>query len=247
MILTYKNKPEIVCLRGYLRNFCRNFGKKRNFGRNLDFTEFRPKFRIEREFRPNRNRNQKSSFRFRSNRNRNTNLNFGFGFLLSKIRFLCSLGSRSPNGCSDRSSGEGDNGENLIDHYHQFKLKTVLSRQACDRWSSKFFLLVKMLRAAYMLASLKLCRATHMEVRREALGILLRSLQLHYPMGVNELAETEIHQIKVTNLRLDSQTARSLYGTKYIPVLGKEDPIKFKAMSRAHMAGPQVLRTLHHL
>ena len=91
MILTYKNKPEIVCLRGYLRNFCRNFGKKRNFGQNLDFIEFRPKFRVEREFRPNRNRNQKSSFRFRSNRNRNTNLNFGFGFLLSKICFLCSL------------------------------------------------------------------------------------------------------------------------------------------------------------
>ena len=91
MILTYKNNPEIVWLGGYLRNFCQNFGKKRNFGRNLDFIEFRPKFRVEREFRPNRNRNQKSSFRFRSNRNRNTNLNFGFGFLLSKILFLCSL------------------------------------------------------------------------------------------------------------------------------------------------------------
>ena len=91
MILTYRNKPEIVWLGGYLRNFCQNFGKKRNFGQNLDFIEFRPKFRVEREFRPNRNQNQKSSFRFRSNRNRNTNLNFGFGFLLSKIRFLCSL------------------------------------------------------------------------------------------------------------------------------------------------------------
>ena len=97
MILTYKNKPEIVWLGGYLRNFCQNFGKKRNFGQNLDFIEFRPKFRVEREFRPNRNRNQKSSFRFRSSRNRNTNLNFGFGFLLSKICFLCSLGGEGLN------------------------------------------------------------------------------------------------------------------------------------------------------
>ena len=137
----------------------------------------------------------------------------------------------------DRSSGEGDNSENLLDHHHQFKLKTVLSRKVYNRWSSKFFPLVKMLRAAYMLASLKLYMATHMEVRREALGmgILLRSSQLHYPIGVKKLADAEIHRIKVTNLRLDSHTARSLYGTKYIPVLGKEDPIKFKAMRRAHM------------
>ena len=93
MILTYKyksasnlqickNKTEIVCLWGYLRNFCWNFGKKRNFVQNLDLIECWP----------NQNRNQKSSFRFRSSRNRNTNLNFGFGILLSKIHFLCSLG-----------------------------------------------------------------------------------------------------------------------------------------------------------
>ena len=38
-----------------LRNFCQNFGKKKNFGQNLDFIEFWPKVRVEREFRPNRN------------------------------------------------------------------------------------------------------------------------------------------------------------------------------------------------
>ena len=91
MILTYKIKPEIVWLGSYLKNFCQNFGRKRNFGRNLDLIEFRQKFRLEREFRPNRNRDQKSSFWFWSSRNGNRNLFFGFGFVLSKIRFFCSL------------------------------------------------------------------------------------------------------------------------------------------------------------
>ena len=104
MILAYTNKLEIVWFGGYLRNFCLNFGKKMNFGQNLDFIEFRPKFWVEREFWPNRNRNQKSSFRFRYNRNRNTNLNFGFGFLLSKIRSLCSLAWQRQRICCNRNT-----------------------------------------------------------------------------------------------------------------------------------------------
>ena len=61
------------------------------------------------------------------------------------------------------------------------------------------------------------------------------------------MAETEIHGIKVTNLCLARHTARSLYGTKHIPVFGKEDPIRLKIIRRAQMAGPQDLRAVHHM
>ena len=83
-----------------------------------------------------------------------------------------------------------------------------------------------MLRAAAILASLELfCLhiiASQEEVRKEAWGIILRSGQAHFPEGVKEMAETEIQGIQTTNLRLASNTARSLYGTKYIPILGEK-------------------------
>ena len=81
----------------------------------------------------------------------------------------------------------------------------------------------------------------------EAWGIILRSGQAHFEEGVKEMAETEVQGIQTNNLRLASHTARSLYGTKYIPILGRKDPLKEKVMRRAHLAGPQVLRSLHNL
>ena len=75
-----------------------------------------------------------------------------------------------------------------------------------------------MLRAATVLTSLELHKtqpiATHIEAHKEAWGILLRSAQSHYPLGMKEMAEKEIHGIKATNMRLASHTAGSLYGTK---------------------------------
>ena len=52
--------------------------------------------------------------------------------------------------------------------------------------------------------------------------------------------------LKVTNLRLASHTARALYGTKHLPVLGREDPIRIEIIRRAHTSGPLGVRTIHH-
>ena len=97
--------------------------------------------------------------------------------------------------------------------------------------------------ATAILASLELARihimASKEEVRKEAWGIILRTGQAHFPEGVKEMAETEVQGIQTTNLRLASHTARSLYGTKYIPILGRKDPLKEKVMRKAHLAGPQ--------
>ena len=61
------------------------------------------------------------------------------------------------------------------------------------------------------------------------------------------MTETEIQGIQTTNLRLASHTARSLFGTKYIPILGRKDPLKEKVMRMAHLAGPQAHRAVHNL
>ena len=127
---------------------------------------------------------------------------------------------------SVRSLDQEDPWRNLLDHKYTFSLNLTLSREVYDRWSAKFFLLSKMLRTASILASLELfCLhmiASQEEVRKEAWGIILRSGQAHFPEGVKEMAETEIQGIQTTNLRLASNTARSLYGTKYIPILGEK-------------------------
>ena len=59
------------------------------------------------------------------------------------------------------------------------------------------------------------------------------------------MEDIEIHSIKVTNLRLASYSARSLYGTNHLPILGTDDPIKTKFMRRAHTMGPEGTRGTH--
>ena len=52
----------------------------------------------------------------------------------------------------------------------------------------QFFLIKKIFRGAFILSSLKLPKidpaATQAEIKREALGILMRSAKTHFPEGV---------------------------------------------------------------
>ena len=59
------------------------------------------------------------------------------------------------------------------------------------------------------------------------------------------MREATIHTISVTDLRLASHTARSLFGTKHLPILGTNDPIRTKLMRRAHNVGPEGNRGTH--
>ena len=153
---------------------------------------------------------------------------------------------------SMRTLGQvGHTERNLFDHQYTLTLNLTLSKEVYDRWSTKFFLVSRMLRAAAILASLELAQAhiiaSKEELRKEEWGIILRSGQAHFPEGVKEMTETEIQGIQTTNLRLASHTARSLFGTKYIPILGRKDPLKEKVMRMAHLAGSQAHRAVHNL
>ena len=82
-------------------------------------------------------------------------------------------------------------------------------------------------------------------VRREAWATLIKTAQTHYPAGVSKLEEAVVHGIKVTNLRLASHTARELYGTKHLPILGVDDPIRTKFIRRAHTTDSTGSRGTH--
>ena len=74
---------------------------------------------------------------------------------------------------------------------------------------------------------------------------MLRSAQKHYSEGVSKMEEAVIYSIKVTDLCLASHTARSLFGTKHLPILDTDDPIRAKFICRAHTLGPGGSRGTH--
>ena len=59
------------------------------------------------------------------------------------------------------------------------------------------------------------------------------------------MKEATIHSLMVTDLRLASHTARGLFGTKHLPILGTNDPIRAKFMRRAHILGIEAVSYTH--
>ena len=114
----------------------------------------------------------------------------------------------------------GDN-DNLLDHKYVMRLGLTLDKETYKRWTSKFFTMDSLMRAAAWLVCLhtKGMDTFNMDIKKEAWGLILRSAQRHFSEGITEISDTQIHGIKVMALRLQSYTARDLFGTKYLPVI----------------------------
>ena len=89
--------------------------------------------------------------------------------------------------------------------------------------------------------------SSNIDYRKEAWGLILRSAQKHFSEGTEKISDSQIHGIKVMSLRLQSNTARSLYGTKYLPVLGTDDPMKTQLIRKAHETEHGAGRLMHNL
>ena len=102
------------------------------------------------------------------------------------------------------------------------KLSLILERKVYLRWIDKFCSMEKMMRAAAWLTCLHTTGmdTSDIDYRKEAWGLILRSAQKHFSEGIEKVSDTRIHGIKVMVLRLQSNTARDLYGTKYLPLIG---------------------------
>ena len=123
-------------------------------------------------------------------------------------------------------------GDNLLDHQYDMKLSLTLEKEVYKKWTSKFFSMERLIRAAACLVCLhtKGMDTSNIDNRKEAWGLILRSAQRHFSEGVGEISDLQEHGIRVMGLRLQSNTARSLYGTKYLPVIGVNDPMRIQLL-----------------
>ena len=88
-------------------------------------------------------------------------------------------------------------------------------------------------------------RSVKMEdVPREMWRILISSAQTLYPPKMTKLFNaTKEQNIWVSNFRLTNETAKQLYGTKYVPILNQHDPLSWKLARTAHIGQAGVHHT----
>ena len=138
-------------------------------------------------------------------------------------------------------------GDNLLDPNYDMKLDLTLDKETYLRWTSKFPTMEQMFRAAAWLVCL-LTKGTHdANIKKEAWALILRSGQKHFKEDLKENSDAEVNDIKTLELRLQSSTARSLFGTRYLPVLGSDDPLRVQLMRRAHKLNLTASKEMHHL
>ena len=146
------------------------------------------------------------------------------------------------------SLGDGDN---LIDHNYDYKTDLTLTKETYIRWTNKFFSLGPLFRTSCILAGCDLSRKkvdfSMVDIKKEGSGILLRSAQTHFMKNIEKMSDSEIQGVKTMSLRLQSHTARELHGTRFLPVLGSEDPLRYKVIRMGHDLGPGTNRRTHNL
>ena len=142
-------------------------------------------------------------------------------------------------------------GNNLIDHNYDYKTDLILTRETYLRWINKFFSLGPLFRTSCILAGCDLSRKridfSTVDIKKEGCGLLLRSAQTHFMKDIEKMSDSEIQGVKTMSLRLQSHTARELYGTRFLPVLGSEDPLRYKVIRMGHELGPGTNRRTHNL
>ena len=102
-----------------------------------------------------------------------------------------------------------------------------------------------------MLASLELTalRVEYniMEAKKEGQGILIRTGQRYYNKYIKKLADSQVSGITTMSLRLQSHKAMELYGTRHLPILSSDDPLRRKVIRYAHELGSGTVRRTHNL
>jgi hypothetical protein len=143
------------------------------------------------------------------------------------------------------------NSHNLLDPHQECRLSTILTEEKYLKWNSKFFGLQELFRACCMLASLELTalkvKYDIMDVKKEAQGILIRTGQKYYNKDIQKMADSQVSGIRTMSLRLQSHKAMELYGTRFLPILGSDDPLRRKVIRHAHELGSGTERRTHNL
>ena len=89
--------------------------------------------------------------------------------------------------------------------------------------------------------------ATGIDTRMEGVALPLRSSQKWFKKNIESITDTEVNNTKCMLLRLHSDTARAIFGTRYFPVISNEDPLRYKVMRHGHELGLGTFRRTHNL
>ena len=103
---------------------------------------------------------------------------------------------------------------------------------------------ILMIIVKYALRKMKV-ELTETLLEAEAWRIMVRTSQKLFPAKVRKgFPEKMIHNIRVVQFRLDPQKMSEHYDTRYLPVLGKGDPLAIK-MTRDNHVEKSLLQDIH--
>ena len=136
----------------------------------------------------------------------------------------------------------------LVNPHETLKSCLVLDKKTYDCALAKCFTLPKILQFLSWVVALDLARKgvswQAKIIKMEGFGLLMRSSQTHYKQGLDKLCDVEIHGIRFMSLRLQaSHTA--LFDCNFLPVIGNDDPLKFKFIRYHHLVSHAGLRAVH--
>ena len=142
-------------------------------------------------------------------------------------------------------------GDNLVDHHYAATSQLILNKTTYYHMLAHYFHFEQIFRVFCFMASVDIAKnhssASGVNIRKEGMRVLLRTAQKNYPKGVKELSDADINQVKCMSLRLQSDTARRIFNTKWLPVISWNDPLKFKVMRHSHELGLGTNRRMHNL
>ena len=129
-----------------------------------------------------------------------------------------------------------------------FKSCFVMDKASYDKALGRFFTLPKMLQYFSWVAGLDLAKnGIHHQgefIKRECFGLLMRTSQSHYRDNLQKLADLEVDGIRFMSLRLQPNHT-DLFNTNFLPVIGSNDPLRFKFIRHHHLMSNAGLRTMH--
>ena len=74
------------------------------------------------------------------------------------------------------------------------------------------------------------------ELEVDSWRILIRSSQKHYPAKIRKgLLEKQIYGIRLEIFRIDPDKMMKKYNTRFLPILGKQDPLALKLVRDHHV------------
>ena len=103
---------------------------------------------------------------------------------------------------------------------------------------------IMMVIASYVLSKMNI-KLTETMLEAEAWMVMIRTSQKLFPAKMRKgFPEKMVHSIRLVEFRLDPQKMLEHYNTKFLPILGKGDPLAIKLTRDSHVE-ESLLQKIH--